>query len=96
MHVEPTAKQRKALKMNASKDSLNDIIEKVLLRKSLSITQKIDRLLLFDHTLHGELDVDHTVHDKKKIMIKSRIIYRGIKRLDKKLGETFLIFQDDD
>jgi len=96
MYAEPNKRELKALTKNASKDDLNKIVEKVLSRKNMSVSQKIDRLLLFDHTLHGELDRDHTVKDKKIIMARSRIIYRGIKKIDKKLGDSFLLHQDDE
>lgn len=97
MYIELTKKQREALDINADNQLLEDLVNSVLEKTTVSDRNKVDRLLHFDHTLHGNLDVknSHKDSDKRKIMKKSRIIYRGLKKIDKKLGESFLQLQDD-
>lgn len=92
---ELTKKELFALHINSDDDLLREIISNVLLKKSWNDRQKIDKLLFFDHSLHGNLDMKSKVSDKKRVMTKSRIIYRAIKEIDKKLGENFLQHQDD-
>ncbi|MCH1473657.1 MAG: hypothetical protein L7V85_07065 [Bacteroidia bacterium] len=95
MMKELTRRERKGLRIDVDKSELEDIVSFVLARKGLSNEQKIDRLLFYDHTLHGNLDITNHQKDKKKVMLRSRIIYRAIKTLDKTLGDVFLAHQDD-
>lgn len=92
--TELTKKETNALKLTATNEELQDICSSILSRR-WNDRKKIDRLLFYDHNLHGNLDVTNRTKDKKKVMLKSRIIYRAIKQIDKNLGDIFLQHQDD-
>lgn len=92
---ELTKKERQALDLEAEKSLLEDIVFNVLDKKTWDDKKKIDTLLLYDATLNLNLDITNKTKDKKRVLRKSKIIYRAIKQIDKALGDTFLIHQDD-
>jgi hypothetical protein len=95
MRTEPNKKELKALNIASDKQLLQDEIDRVLSMKTWSDQKKIDTLLLFDHTLHGNLDVTNQKSEKKEVIRRSRMIYKGIKNIDKTIGESFLQLQDE-
>jgi hypothetical protein len=92
--TELTRKETDALTLFSTREQLEEIISKVTSMKSWDDRKKIDKLLFYDHILHGNLDVTNKTTDKRKVMKKSRIIYRAIKEIDKTLGDIFLKHQD--
>lgn len=92
---ELTKKESSALLLEVDKSALEELVSNLLSRKNMSDADKIDRLLFYDHSLHGNLDVTNRTKDKKKVMLRSRIIYRAIKKIDENLGTVFLQHQDD-
>ena len=69
------------------------MIDKILNYKTVSIKNKIDRLLELDANMYTELGKDSTKSERLQAKKKSRIIYRAIKTLDKDLGDMLLINQ---
>lgn len=66
------------------------MIDKILNYKTVSIKDKIDRLLELDANMYTELGSDSTKTERLEAKKKSRIIYRAIKTLNKDLGEMLL------
>lgn len=73
---------------------MNPKIDKILNYKTISINQKIDRLLEIDANNYTNLGSDSTKTEKELVKKESRFIYRAIRTLDKELGDLFLQHQD--
>lgn len=73
---------------------MNSKIEKILNYKSISIRQKIDRLLELDAINYTNLGSESTKTQREEVKKESRFIYRAIKTLDTELGNLFLQHQD--
>ena len=73
---------------------MNLKIEKILNYKSISIRQKIDRLLELDAINYTNLGSESTKTQREEVKKESRFIYRAIKTLDTELGNLFLQHQD--
>jgi hypothetical protein len=73
---------------------MNPKIDKILNYKTISINQKIDRLLEIDANNYTNLGTDSTKTEIEQVKKESRFIYRAIKTLDKELGNLFLQHQD--
>jgi hypothetical protein len=73
---------------------MNPQIDKILNYKTISINQKIDRLLEIDANNYTNLGSDSTKTEKELVKKESRFIYRAIRTLDKELGDLFLQHQD--
>jgi len=73
---------------------MNSKIEKILNYKSISIRQKIDRLLELDAINYTNLGSESTKTQREEVKKESRFIYRAIKTLDTDLGNLFLQHQD--
>ena len=73
---------------------MNPKIEKILNYKSISIRQKIDRLLELDAINYTNLGSESTKTQREEVKKESRFIYRAIKTLDTELGNLFLQHQD--
>jgi hypothetical protein len=73
---------------------MNQKIEKILNYKSISIRQKIDRLLELDAINYTNLGSESTKTQREEVKKESRFIYRAIKTLDTDLGNLFLQHQD--
>ena len=73
---------------------MNPKIDKILNYKTISIRQKIDRLLEMDANNYTNLGIDSTKTQREQVKKESRFIYRAIKTLDKELGNLFLQHQD--
>lgn len=66
------------------------MIDKILNYKTVSIKDKIDRLLELDANMYTELGSDSTKTERLEAKKKSKVIYRAIKTLNKDLGEMLL------
>lgn len=73
---------------------MNPKINKILNYKTISIRQKIDRLLEIDANNYTNLGSDSSKTEKEQVKKESRFIYRAIRTLDKELGNLFLQHQD--
>jgi hypothetical protein len=73
---------------------MNTKIDRILNFKTISIRQKIDRLLEMDANNYTNLGIDSTKTQREEVKKESRFIYRAIKTLDKELGNLFLQHQD--
>ncbi len=73
---------------------MNPKIDRILNFKTISIRQKIDRLLEMDANNYTNLGIDSTKTQREEVKKESRFIYRAIKTLDKELGNLFLQHQD--
>jgi hypothetical protein len=73
---------------------MNPKIDRILNFKTISIKQKIDRLLEMDANNYTNLGIDSTKTQREEVKKESRFIYRAIKTLDKELGNLFLQHQD--
>ena len=73
-----------------NKYTYNDI-ERIYNFKTWSDVRKIDTLLEIDCGLYANLGTDSTKEEKKQVWKKSVEIYRIIKRIDKALGDQFLL-----
>ena len=69
-------------------------IEKFMEFKTWTDKQKIDKLLEIDCSLYAHLGIDSTKEEKDDVKRKSKIIYRLIKSIDKKLGDELLYTMD--
>jgi len=67
-------------------DRIKDIVE----TPNVSDKVKIDALLQLDAEMYTELGITSTKSDKVETRRKSRIIYREIKKLDKRDGNLLL------
>ena len=63
--------------------------------KTWNEKKKIDMLLFYDHTLHDNLDIKNLTSAKREVIRRSKMIYKGIKIIDKTLGDSFLQLQDE-
>ena len=54
----------------------------------------IDCMLCLDATLHMDIDIDSSKTFRDNVKKQSRLVYRRIKKIDKKLGEQLITFQD--
>lgn len=66
-------------------------IERIYNFKSWTDIKKIDTLLEIDCGLYANLGIDSTKEEKKQVWKKSVEIYRVIKKIDKQLGDEFLL-----
>ena len=62
--------------------------------KTWTDKQKINKLLEIDCSLYAHLGTDSTKEEKDDVKRKSKIIYRLIKSIDKKLGDELLYTMD--
>ena len=69
-------------------------IEKFMEFKTWTDKQKINKLLEIDCSLYAHLGIDSTKEEKDDVKRKSKIIYRLIKSIDKKLGDELLYTMD--
>ena len=73
--------------------TINDI-DKILEFKSWSDRRKIDELLRMDCEMYTNLGIDSTKKEKSEVTKNSRRIYKAIKTIDQKMGQTFLLAMD--
>ena len=71
-----------------------EIIDKILSYKTISIQEKIDRLLSIDAHQYCNLGIDSTKTEKEEVKKNSRTIYRAISKLDYTKGKLLLELQD--
>lgn len=65
--------------------------DKIIGFKTWTDQQKIDQLLHIDCNLYANLGTDSTRAEKDEVKRKSIEIYRTIKKIDKDLGDEFLL-----
>ena len=73
--------------------TINDI-DKILEFKTWSDRRKIDELLRMDCEMYTNLGIDSTKKEKSEVTKNSRRIYKAIKTIDQKMGQTFLLAMD--
>ena len=73
--------------------TINDI-DKILDFKTWSDRRKIDELLRMDCEMYTNLGIDSTKKEKSEVTKNSRRIYKAIKTIDQKMGQTFLLAMD--
>jgi|13_taG_2_1085334.scaffolds.fasta_scaffold01444_12 hypothetical protein len=73
--------------------TINDI-DKILEFKTWSERRKIDELLRMDCEMYTNLGIDSTKKEKSEVTKNSRRIYKAIKTIDQKMGQTFLLAMD--
>tara|TARA_Y100000004_G_C8698787_1_gene320714 strand:+ start:20 stop:259 length:240 start_codon:yes stop_codon:yes gene_type:complete len=73
--------------------TINDI-DKILEFKTWSDRKKIDELLRIDCDMYTNLGIDSTKKEKSEVTKNSRRIYKAIKTIDQKMGQTFLLAMD--
>ena len=69
-------------------------IDKILEFKTWSDRKKIDELLRMDCEMYTNLGIDSTKKEKSEVTKNSRRIYKAIKTIDQKMGQTFLLAMD--
>ena len=69
-------------------------IDKIVSFKTWSDTKKIDELLLIDCRLYMNLDCSSTKQEKEEAKKLSRKIFRAIRKIDKQMGQHFLMAMD--
>ena len=65
--------------------------DKIIGFKTWTDQQKIDQLLHIDCNLYANLGTDSTRAEKDEVKRKSIEIYRTIKKINKELGDEFLL-----
>lgn len=75
-------------------DYTTNDIDKILEFKTWSDRRKIDELLRMDCEMYTNLGIDSTKKEKSEVTKNSRRIYKAIKTIDKKMGQTFLLAMD--
>lgn len=73
--------------------TINDI-DKIIEFKTWSDRRKIDELLRMDCEMYTNLGIDSTKKEKSEVTKNSRRIYKAIKTIDQKMGQTFLLAMD--
>jgi hypothetical protein len=73
---------------------LSYIIDKILNYKTYTNKMKIDSLLEIDCNNYANLGIDSTKAEKLQIKKNSKQIYRAIKQLDERLGNSLLQAMD--
>jgi hypothetical protein len=66
-------------------------IQEFMNYKTWSNKKKIDTLLEIDCSLYAHLGTDSSKAEKEEVKRKSIEIYRTIKKIDKELGDEFLL-----
>jgi hypothetical protein len=66
-------------------------IEEFMEFKSWTDKRKIDTLLEIDCSLYAHLGTDSTKQERDEVRRRSIEIYRTIKKIDKELGDEFLL-----
>lgn len=66
-------------------------IKKFMEFKTWTNKDKINTLLEIDCSLYAHLGTDSTKSEKEEVKRKSIEIYRTIKKIDKELGDQFLL-----
>ena len=73
--------------------TINDI-DKIIEFKTWSDRKKIDELLRMDCEMYTNLGINSTKKEKSEVTKNSRRIYKAIKTIDQKMGQTFLLAMD--
>lgn len=75
---------------------LKAIVERIVNYKTIPQKEKIDRLLEMTADIWCNQGSDSTKTEISDARKRARVIYRGIKELDKEAGDLFLRVQDKD
>ena len=73
--------------------TINDI-DKIIEFKTWSDRRKIDELLRMDCEMYTNLGIHSTKKENSEVTKNSRRIYKAIKTIDQKMGQTFLLAMD--
>ena len=79
-----------------SEMELKAIVERIVNYKTISDKEKMDRLLEMTADIWCNQGIDSTKTEIRDARKRARVIYRGIKELDKETGDLFLRVQDKD
>ena len=71
-----------------------DDIDKIVEFKTWNQKQKIDELLRIDAGMYCNLGTDSTATERLEVKRNSQKIYRAIKKVDKLLGDIFILDVD--
>ncbi len=74
--------------------SIESKIDKIVGYKTWSDRRKIDALLEMDCIMYTNLGLDSTKEEIKSVKVASRKIYKGVRRIDKTLGDTMVRAMD--
>jgi hypothetical protein len=77
-----------------SKEAIQRFIDSVLSNEKLSDKQKKDRLYEMDCILYTNLGLDSTQKEFNQVKSNSRLIYKGIREIDKEEGTLLLNSMD--
>lgn len=77
-----------------SKEAIQRFIDSVLSNEKLSDKQKKDSLYEMDCILYTNLGLDSTQKEFNQVKSNSRLIYKGIKEIDKEEGTLLLNSMD--
>lgn len=77
-----------------SKEAIQRYIEQVLSNDTLSDKDKKDRLYEMDCIMYTNLGTDSTLKELNQVKSNSRLIYKGIGKIDKKEGALLLNSMD--
>lgn len=70
---------------------IREKVDKILSYKSVSDSEKVDRLLELNSNQYTKLGIDSTKTQKMEVKSTSKYIFRAIKKLDESLGRLLLI-----
>lgn len=70
---------------------IREKVDKILSYKSVSDSEKVDRLLELNSNQYTKLGIDSTKTQKIEVKSTSKYIFRAIKKLDESLGRLLLI-----
>ena len=70
--------------------TLREEVDKILNYKTVSVEEKIDRLLFINADQYCNLGTDSTKADRHKAEVNSRYIYKAIKQINVYLGSFLL------
>lgn len=77
-------------------NEVTEFVEKVLAYKTWSDKRKIDALLEYDCNMYTNLGSDSTKTERLDVKKKSRILYRGISKINSEDGKKLLYYMDKD
>tara|TARA_R110000744_G_scaffold171899_3_gene290431 strand:- start:497 stop:727 length:231 start_codon:yes stop_codon:yes gene_type:complete len=71
-----------------------EIIDKIYNYKTISVRNKIDRMLEIDAIQYTNLGIDSTKTEKEIVKKNSKYIYKAIKKIHEPTGKLLLEHQD--
>lgn len=77
-----------------SEMELKAIVDRIVNYKTYSNKRKIDALLEINADIWANQGTDSTKGEKERAFKNSRVVFRGIKEIDREMGNSFLRTQD--